>query len=149
MGQAFQGSVVGAVTDPSNAPIKGALVALTNMGTQERRQVQTDDTGGYQFLNLLPGSYRVTVELQGFKRATRGPVEVTVSSALRADVAMEIGDVNQSVEVQAVAALLQTENSNLSQAVSGRAVQELPGHSDVETTTSDPHALNRAGIEVG
>ena len=126
MGQAFQGSIVGAVTDPSNAPIKGALVALTNTGTQERRQLQTDDTGGYQFLNLLPGSYRVTVELQGFKRATRGPVEVTVSSALRADVAMEIGDVNQSVEVQAVAALLQTENSNLSQAVSGRAVQELP-----------------------
>ncbi len=125
-GQAFQGSIVGSVTDPSSSPMAGAGVTLTNLGTQERRQVQSGADGSYQFLNLIPGSYRVTVELQGFKRALRGPIEVSVSSAVRADVGMEIGDVNQSVEVEALAPLLQTENSNLSQVVSGRAVQDLP-----------------------
>ncbi len=125
-GQAFQGSIVGSVTDPSSAAVSGAAVSLINIGTQERRQVRTDTDGGFQFLNLLPGSYRVNVEISGFKRTVRESVEVSVSSAVRADFTLELGDVNQSVEVQATAALLQTENSNLSQVVSGRAVQDLP-----------------------
>jgi hypothetical protein len=124
--QAFQGSVVGSVFDASGAAMASASVSLTNLGTQERRQVQSGADGSYQFLNLVPGTYRVTVELQGFKRAVREPVEVSVSSAVRADVSMEIGDLSQSVEVEALAPLLQTENSNLSQVVSARAVQDLP-----------------------
>jgi len=125
-GQAFQGSIVGTVTDPSNAALTGAPVVLVNLGTQERRQSQTSADGSYQFLNLLPGTYRITVEMAGFKRAIREPIEVSVSAAVRSDIGMELGDVNQSVEVQAAAPLLQTENSNLSQVVSGRAVQDLP-----------------------
>ncbi|MBM3725828.1 MAG: TonB-dependent receptor, partial [Acidobacteria bacterium] len=125
-GQAFQGSIVGAITDASAAAMTGATVTLINLGTQERRQAQTAQDGFYQFLNLVPGAYRITVEMQGFKRAVREPIEVSVSSAMRADVAMEIGDVNQSVEVEALAPLLNTESSNLSQTVSSRAVQDLP-----------------------
>jgi hypothetical protein len=125
-GQAFHGSIVGTVTDPSNAAVNGAAVTLTNIGTDERHQTLTDVVGGYQFLNLIPGNYRVEVALAGFKRATRDQVEVTVASAVRADISMQVGDVTQTVEVQATAALLQTENANLSQVVNSRSVEELP-----------------------
>jgi hypothetical protein len=125
-GQAFYGSIVGTVTDPSSAALKGATVTLINLGTQERRQGATDGEGSYSFLNLVPASYRVGVELAGFKRATQDQVQVTVSGTVRADIVMQLGDVTQTIEVQATAQLLQTENANLSQVVETRAVQELP-----------------------
>jgi len=125
-GQAFYGSIVGAVTDQSSAALRGASVTLTNTGTQEKRQTTTGGDGGFQFVELVPGTYRIDVEQTGFKRATREQVEVTVSSAVRADISMQIGDVTQTVEVQATAPLLQTENASLSQVVNNRSVEELP-----------------------
>ena len=80
VGQAFYGSVVGNVTDPSSAALRGATVTLINNGTQERRQGQSDANGAYQFLNLVPATYRVEVELSGFKR-TAVP-SVVVASAI-------------------------------------------------------------------
>ena len=102
------------------------MVILTNTGTGERRQTQSGAGGDYQFLNLVPGIYRVQVEQGGFKRATRENVEVNVSGTVRADIAMQLGEITQTVEVEATAPLLQTENANLSQVVNSRAVQELP-----------------------
>src|SRR3954467_12259391 len=126
MGQAFYGSVVGTVTDQSGAALRGANVTLTNTGTGERRQTQSGDGGDYQFLNLVPGKYRVEVEQSGFKKAISENIEVNVSGTARADMTMQLGDVTQNVEVQATAPVLQTDNANLSQVVSSRAVQELP-----------------------
>jgi hypothetical protein len=125
-GQAFYGTVVGTVTDPSSAALKGATVTLTNTATQERRQTPTGDAGDYTFLNLVPSTYRIDIEMSGFKRATQNEVEVTVSGTVRADITMQLGDVTQTVEVRATAQLLQTESANLSQVVESRAVQELP-----------------------
>jgi hypothetical protein len=125
-GQAFYGSVVGTVTDPSGGALVGVAVTLTNGATGERRQTRAGAAGDYQFLNLVPGAYRVDVEQGGFKKATRDNIEVNVSGTVRADIAMQHGDVTQTVEVEATAALLQTENANLSQVVNSRAVQDLP-----------------------
>ena len=82
-GQAFYGSVVGTVTDQSGASLRGASVSLANAGTGERHQTQSGVGGDYQFLNLVPGMYRVEVEQSGFKKATRDNVEVTVSGAVQ------------------------------------------------------------------
>ena len=125
-GQAFYGSVVGTITDQSSGALQGATVTLTNAGTGERRQTQSGTAGEYQFLNLVPGTYRIEVEQKGFKKATRENVEVNVSGAVRADISMQLGEVTQSVEVQAAAPLLQTESASLSQVVNTRAVEELP-----------------------
>src|SRR3954453_1342481 len=125
-GQAFYGSVVGTGTDQSGAAGGGAGVMLINTGTQERHQGPTGGDGSYQFLNLVPGMYRVDVEETGFKHATRERIEVTVAGAVRADISMQLGDVNQTVEVKATSPLLQTENGNLSQVVNNRSVEELP-----------------------
>ncbi|MEO8595451.1 MAG: carboxypeptidase regulatory-like domain-containing protein [Candidatus Solibacter sp.] len=125
-GQSFYGSVVGTVTDQSGATLHSATVTLINAGTGERRQTQTGAAGDYQFLNLVPAIYKVEVEQPGFKKVTRDNVQVTVSGAIRADIAMQVGDLTQTVEVAATAQLLQTENASLSQVVSSRSVQELP-----------------------
>jgi len=125
-GQTFYGSIVGTVSDASSAAMAAATVNLTNTNTSERRSVETDGDGGYRFVNLVPGTYSMAVEKPGFKRATRGGITIDVAAVARLDIAMELGDVSQSIEVTAAAPLLQTENASLSQVVSARSVEELP-----------------------
>ena len=125
-GQAFYGSVVGTNVDQSGGVLHGAAVTLTNVETGEQRQTVSAAGGDYQFLNLVPGMYRVEVEQSGFKKAARDNIEVTVSGAVRADISMRLGAVTESVEVEATAPLLKTEDANLSQVVNTRAVEELP-----------------------
>ena len=125
-GQAFYGSIVGTVNDSSSAALASTTVALTNVATGDRRTVVTASDGSYRFVNLVPGTYRIEIEHPGFKRYTRDQIDVTVESQVRTDIVMQVGDVNQSVEVKAEAPLLQTETANLSQVVGTRAVQELP-----------------------
>jgi hypothetical protein len=125
-GQAFYGSVVSTITDQSAAVLSGATVTLTNVGTGEQHRAQSGAGGDHQFLNFVPGMYRVDVEQRGFKKTTRNNVEVTVPGTVRADMSMQLGDVEQTLEVQATASLVQTENASLRQVVDTRAVEELP-----------------------
>src|SRR5712692_8439307 len=126
-GQTFYGSVAGTVSDKSGSTIPAAKVSLTNLATAEKRAMETDVAGFYQFVNLLPGNYRIEVEKSGFKRIVREPVMVEVQQAVRIDVnGMELGAVTQTVEVKADMPLLQTETSSLGQVVESRKVNELP-----------------------
>jgi hypothetical protein len=125
-GQAIYGSVIGSVTDQTGSAMPAANVTLINLGTSERRTAETDSTGNYQFVNITPGQYRVEVEKTGFRRFTREPITVEVQSAVRIDVPMQVGDVNQVVEVTAQTPLLQTENAALGQVVESRKVLEMP-----------------------
>jgi len=124
--QSFYGSIVGTVADASGAVIANANVTLTNTGTSEKRTSQTDANGNYQFLNLLPGAFRVEIETSGFKRLTREQITVRVDTATRMDAALDVGDVNQSVSITAESAQLQTESATLNQVVEGRQVAEMP-----------------------
>jgi hypothetical protein len=126
LGQTFYGSVVGNVRDASGAAMLGVPLSLTNNGTGEHRTTTTVADGVYRFVNLIPGNYKLEVEQDGFKRYTRDHIEVNVEAAVRADVVMELGQVTQSVDVEATAPLLQTESGSLSQIVQGRSVEELP-----------------------
>ncbi|HSR05834.1 MAG TPA: carboxypeptidase-like regulatory domain-containing protein, partial [Bryobacteraceae bacterium] len=123
--QTFFGSIVGTVSDATGASVPNATVNVINTGTSDRRTAQTDAQGNYQFVNLVPGVYRVEIEKQGFQRLTRDQIQVQVQAAVRINAAMQVGDVTQTVEVSAAAPLLQTEQANLSQVVEGRAVQDL------------------------
>jgi hypothetical protein len=86
----------------------------------------------------------VDVEQSGFKRATRENVEVTISGAVRVDFVMEVGEVSQSVEVQATAQLLRTENANISEVVPARAIEETPvnGRNLMALTTLTPGVIS-------
>jgi len=125
-GQTFYGSVSGSVLDATGGAIPGVAVTLTNLGTSDKRTMESDATGSYTFVNLVPGSYRLEAEKSGFKHFTREPIVVEVQNALRIDVLMVIGAVTQSVEVTAATPLLQSQSSDLGQVVESRTVTEMP-----------------------
>jgi hypothetical protein len=126
LSQTFFGSILGTVTDSSGSPIPAATVTLTNVDTGERHSMETSETGDYRFINFVPGNYRVDIEKTGFKRYGRDQVKVEVEGAIRIDAAMQLGDLTQSIEVNAQTPLLQTENATQGQVVQGRSIQELP-----------------------
>src|SRR5438094_181160 len=76
--QTFYGSLIGTVTDASGGAMPQAAVTMTNLGTAERRTMQTDASGSYQFVNLVPGQYKVEIEKTGFRRYVREPIVVEV-----------------------------------------------------------------------
>lgn len=147
--QTFYGSIVGTLTDTTGAVVPGATVNLTNTGTGERRTSTTAPDGGYRFVNLIPGTYRVEVQQTGFKRYVRDQIQVNVEAAIRVDIAVEVGDLTQSVEVLAEAPLLQTENASLSQIVADRSVQELPlnGRNVLNLVALVPGVVPQGGSE--
>jgi len=124
--QVLYGSLVGAVTDPTNAAIPKATVTVTNTATGLTRQVVTDETGYYSIPNLLPGSYDVAVSAGGFKPLTRRGVGVLANTVTRADVSLEVGAITESITVEASAALLQTTKTDVNVNLEPRALVNLP-----------------------
>lgn len=125
-GQTFYGSISGTVLDATGAAVPGAAVTLTNLGTSEKRSMETDVTGSYQFVNLVPTRYRIEAEKSGFKRFVREPIVIEVQQAIRIDISLEVGAVTQTVEVTAQTPLLQPQTSSLGQVVESRKVTEMP-----------------------
>ncbi len=125
-GQTSYGSVVGTVNDASGGVVPAAAVTLTNLGTAERRSIDTDNNGNYEFVNLVPETYRLDIEKPGFKHFTSNQIKVEVQSTSRIDAAMQVGDVDQRVEVTGQAPLLQTDNATVGQVVEGQVVTDMP-----------------------
>ncbi len=120
------GSVVGNVTDPSGAAIANTEVVLTNLGTNEKRTETTNADGLYQFINVAPAQYSVSIEKPGFKRVVRSPVTVQTQTTSKIDLSLEVGAVNQTVEVTAQTPLLTPESTSLGQVIEERQVVETP-----------------------
>src|SRR5580704_7861535 len=105
------GSIKGYVRDASGGVIPAAGVTLTNEKTGVEQKTASDSTGFYQFLDLNPGSYRVTIAVQGFRTTDVKGVVVLVDQIVGLDVKLEVGNVTQAVEVASSQELLQTENA--------------------------------------
>jgi hypothetical protein len=124
--QTSYGSVIGTVTDPTGAVVPGVAIKLVNSATSESHSAKTDEHGDYEFLDLLPGIYKLTFEHQGFKRMDRGNVEVKTSTVVRIDLAMEVGAVDEQVVVSSAAPSIDTTSSTVGAVVEGHVVQETP-----------------------
>ena len=98
--QTFRGTILGSVTDTSGAAVPGATVTIKNLDTGLTRTVSTSDDGSYAVPELPIGNYSVSVEKAGFKLGLVTGIKVEVSSERRADVALQIGQSAQSVEVR-------------------------------------------------
>ena len=120
------GSITGTIADSSGAPVAGVAVSLTSLATGEKRSIQSGADGAYQFVNINIGNYKMDAEKSGFKHFTRQPIQVEVQNSLKIDVALQVGQLSQTVEVTAQTPLLQPESSSLGQVVEQRKVNELP-----------------------
>ncbi len=126
LAQVERASIVGSITDKSGAAMSGVEVVVTNEATNTSTRVTTDDSGAYSVVNLIPGSYSITASRQGFRNVVYRNYVLQVSQAARLDVAMEVGEVTQAIEVSGAAPLLQTENASVGQVISKEAVESLP-----------------------
>lgn len=119
-------TLVGNVTDTSGAVVTGARVNIVNTETQFAHNGQTNDQGAYYVPNLNPGTYRLTIQADGFKRYIRDGVILRTSEQPRIDVQLELGAVTESVNVDASAPLLETETTSTGQILEGETIVKIP-----------------------
>ncbi len=124
--QNVYGTIAGTVTDTSGAAVADATVTLTNLDTAQKRSIETDSSGNYTFVNILPGRYKLEGEKTGFKKFVREPIAVQIESGLRVDISLPVGAQTETVEVTSEVPLLQPETASLGQVVEQRVVTELP-----------------------
>ena len=120
-------SVAGTVTDPKGAAVPNATVELLDATTNALRTQTTNDTGYYTFVNVPPGSYKVTIKKEGFRSATMGSLDVQVGKSLTADVKLEVGTMSQTIEVTAGAQVeLQTQDSSVGNVLERKMLDNIP-----------------------
>ena len=104
----------------------GVTVALTNEATGVSRSATTGDGGTYIFTSLQPGRYKLTAEIQGFRKVERTGVELQVNQRAQIDLALELGLVSETVLIVGTAPLLETQSSVLGTAIEEKQAQDLP-----------------------
>ncbi|HEX4951428.1 MAG TPA: TonB-dependent receptor [Blastocatellia bacterium] len=124
--QEARGTITGHVKDNTGAVVPNAKVVITNVAMGTTTTLTSNDTGYYQAPYLLPGTYQITVEMKGFKKYIRDGVILRVNDNIEIDLALEIGDVGETVTVTADAPLLDTTSGSMGQVIDSRRVAELP-----------------------
>lgn len=120
------GSIQGIVTDPSGAAVSGAKVTITDMAKGTTSVVTTNESGNYTKGQLIPGQYQVTIEATGFQKTVSNALTIQVDAEARFDVALQVGNVTQEVEVTAAAPLLQSDRADVAQTFDAHQIEELP-----------------------
>jgi hypothetical protein len=120
------GAIVGVVHDPSGAVVAGAKVTVADLDRGTQLTVSTNDQGEYVASPLRIGSYNVTVEKQGFKKAVAGPVQVNIQDRLSVDLKLQPGMATEVVTVSSERPQLETETSELGQVVDAQRINALP-----------------------
>jgi len=126
LAQDARGSLVGKVADPQGAMVAGAEVTVLNNATNVKLTAKSNNAGSFIVPYLLPGTYKLTVELSGFKKFVQDGIQVRVNDQVEVNPQLEVGDTSQSVEVKAETPLLSTAEASLGQVIDERRVTELP-----------------------
>jgi hypothetical protein len=119
-------SLFGMVADAQSAVVPGAKITVTNAGTSQTRTAAADSAGGYLFSLLPVGTYSLTVEQAGFRKFERRGILLQTNENVRVDVKLEVGDVKETVTVEALAAAVDTRAATLNHTVDSKRVVELP-----------------------
>lgn len=124
--QEVRATITGIVTDPSGAPVVNAVVTVMNPAKNVSVSSNTNESGNYVTPFLAPGSYRLTVEMTGFKKFVREDIVLQANDKLRLDVPLELGTLSESVTVRESVSLLQTETATRSQVISNELIANVP-----------------------
>src|SRR5437867_3156279 len=124
--QNSQGTILGHVTDPSNAVVAGATVRITNVATAVVRTAKTSSVGDYVFVNVPPGNYDIVVEAPAFSSSKISGARLSVEATLRQDFHLQVGAVNQEVTVTSNSQMVQTDNVTSGEVITGKLIEDLP-----------------------
>src|SRR5262245_6529220 len=117
-------NISGVVQDTTGAVLPGVTVTLVNVGTKNERETVTNEAGLYTFPNVPVGEYRITAVLSGFKPITKAGVSVNAGLNIRVDVALEVGALSETIQVQAATTLVDT--SVIGRTVRAEQIAEAP-----------------------
>jgi hypothetical protein len=162
LSQPGRGTISGLVTDASGAVVPGATVEIRNLETGIVQTTTTSSGGLYVLTALVPGKYRVSVALQGFQTVVVPSVTVEVDHTTTVNAELRPGQVTESVEVVAEAAMATTAGSTIGQLITGKTIQDIPVNSrdvylmvqlapgviPVNGAVNQTGAYNRPGVEV-
>src|SRR5882672_663012 len=126
LGQAVNATLLGTVTDSSAAAVANVKVTITETNTGISRTSQTNESGNYVFPDLPPGTYTVTAEQRGFKRASRAGIDVIVNTTGRVDLVLEPGSTSETITVEAETPILQTERADTGRKLESVLTENLP-----------------------
>jgi hypothetical protein len=126
LAQVAAGEITGLVSDPAGAAVPGVTVTLTNIDTNLQRVVISTSDGVYTAGSLAPGTYRIDVELSGFRPIRREGVRLATGEKARLDFALSVGDLAELVTVVADAPIIRAETASLGTVVQHQQVQQLP-----------------------
>ena len=124
--QLNHGDMEGTATDPQGAVIPGVDVAITSVDRNVSQTTKTNSAGYYRVVDLVPGKYRVHFEASGFSPLDVTEIEVRAGELIKVDASLKLGGAKQSVQVSAVAPLLETTAANFSTSLDARTVREVP-----------------------
>lgn len=120
------GTLTGSVNNATGQGIPNASVTVTNSDTQASQSVLTSRDGSFTISNLPPGTYRITVEVTGFKRLSQQNVVLTAGASVPVNLTLEAGSTPETVEVKGETPAVQDQNAQISRSFETRVVQQLP-----------------------
>lgn len=146
-GQQGTGTISGIVTDSQDAVVVGADVEVANVDTGALFRAKSNDRGYYIAPGMAVGRYEVRATMEGFKKAVRAGITLQVNQNAQINITLQVGQVVESVEVTAQAALVDTGSATLGQVVENRRVQELPlnGRSALALTLMTAGVISNSG----
>jgi hypothetical protein len=125
-GQKATAELVGTVRDPTGAVLVGTVVKLIEIDTGLTRSVSTNNDGTYVLSGVPAGRYTLEAQLAGFKRKRTEGIVLQVNHRTRIDIAMEIGEISQTLDVQGAAPVVDTESPTIGSVTTEKAIQQLP-----------------------
>jgi outer membrane receptor protein involved in Fe transport len=132
--------LTGNILDRSGATVPDVQVTVLNVATGAERKTISSQEGDYAFPSLAPGDYTVTVSKPGFRQVRREGIRLEVNQTARLDFTLDLGTVNETVEVSAATQLIDSDTSSIGQVVETRAIEDLPlnGRNFVQLATLGP-----------
>ncbi len=118
LAQAVYGSILGTVTDPQGSSVAGAKVTVTSLTKGTAEETTTNESGNYSVTHLIPDTYKVRIEANGFKALDIPSIQISADTGSRVDATMQVGAVTQSVEVTDDLPQLKTDRADVSRSKS-------------------------------
>ncbi|MEO7653049.1 MAG: carboxypeptidase-like regulatory domain-containing protein, partial [Bryobacteraceae bacterium] len=118
--------ITGRLTDGTGAVVPNSRVTATNSGTGIRRDTTSNESGYFNIPNLQPGRYDLTIQANGFKPVKRSGIVLAVQQVARLDFSLEIGSLQEAVEVTGTAPLVESSNAALGHVIDNKRITDLP-----------------------
>jgi hypothetical protein len=147
VGQSTFGSIVGVVHDKTDAVVPGATVQIRDLAGNSTRSTTSDQSGSFEFVNLKPSRYELSVRAEGFADFRVASAELTARQALRVDVTMKLKSQTETIEVTDTVATINTENAVIGDSKDTTQIGQLPLNFRASTTSPLASLATSANVQ--